>query len=383
MSELRRSGAHMAAGITLLVTLVTCTLLGCGARKEYAAERVEVERSSWDSLHVDVAFVERAVIGGASPIRADSVLVTVFDADYDTLYSGGPGVAPVPDATLGDRERLMVEVCGVVRRRQICVQESHRASPKRVHVTENITYPSRGDFEEGSYELDFQVERQRFDGGDWELVDSRPVSGYLLAWVDDPEAKERGAVRIPFRQSTGRFNLARQPNYKNFKYYLDSQLLDHTEADVYFDVYAGLGENKVHLASTKKEVHRKTEDEREQEVRYFAEQATEMIIDELGSLPGGSRAYAYVDGWSFNSIARTYEIELEIEWDGPAFDRGHYEIEGTLGIGEDGSNARFRIRAGNRRAVRKWRARTDGEVLMLGGLEVYRERHAATREASG
>lgn len=272
----------------------------------------------------------------------------------------------------------MIEVCGTVRRRQICVQESLRASPKRVSVAEEITYPRRGDFEEGSYDLDFRVERQTFDGEGWELIESPAVQGYLLAWVDDPEAKERGSVRIPFDRPSGRFNLTRHVNYKNFKYYLDSQLMDHQAADVYFDVYAGMGQNKVHLTSTKKEVQRKSDDDREREVRYFAEQVAEMIIDELGSFPGGARAYAYVEEWSFNSIARTYEIEMEIEWDGPEFDRGHYEIEGEVDVDEDGSNARFRIEAGNRRAVRKWRDRTDGEVLMLGRLNVYREDIAST-----
>ena len=360
-----------------MVFLAAAMLLSCGARKEYVADRVDVERSSWDSLFVDIAFAERAVLGGASAITADSVVVTVFNADYDTLYAGSPGFVPVPDSKLGDRERLMVEVCGAVLQREICVQEALRASPKRVNVSEVITYPRQGDLEEGAYELAFRVERQRFGGSEWEHIDSRPVTGFFVAWVDDPEAKERGAVRIPFEHSSGRFNLTRYSNYRNFKYYLDSELLDHQSAQVYFEVYAGLGSNEVRLASTKKEVERKTDDDRELEIRYFAEQATELIIDELGSYPGGARAYAYVEGWSFNSGARVYEIDLEIEWDGPAFDRGHYEIEGTLTVGEDGSNPRFRIESGNRRAIRKWRVGTEGEVLMLGRLDVYQDDYSA------
>ena len=361
------------APVLLLAAAAAAAVIGCGARTEYVVQNLAVERTSWDSLRVDVDFARRAVIGGSSPVEADSVIVVLFDADYDTLFTGGAGAVPVPDGRLGDRERIMLEVCGSVKRRHICVQESLRASPKRLDVSQEITYPRQGDLEEGDYDLSFQVLRREFDGENWEPIDAHGISGHLLAWVDDPKAKTEGAVRIPFRDSRGRFNLARQPNYKNFKYYLDSQLLDEDAAAVYFDVYAGLGGNHIHLSSTRKEVRRKDNDQRELEVRYFAEQAAETIIDELGSFLGTDRAYAYVEDWSYNTISRTYEIELEIEWEGSMFDRGRHEIEGMLDVAEDGSSARYRLRDGNRRALRKWRARTDEEVLMLGRLEVYRD----------
>lgn len=367
--------------IVLLAVAAAAALLGCGARTEYVVHNLAVERTSWDSLRVDVRFARRAVVGGSSPVEPDSVVVALFNEDYDTLFTGGPGLVPVPDARLGDGERVMLEVCGSVKRRDICVQESLRASPKRLDVTQEITYPRHGDLEEGSYDLSFQVLRREFDGEGWERIDPDGISGHLLAWVDDPRAKAEGAVRIPFQDAQGRFNLTRQPNYKNFKYYLDSQLLDEDAASVYFDVYAGLGSNHIHLSSTKKEVRRKDDDERELEVRFFAEQAAEMIIDELGSFLGTDRAYAYVEDWSYNTVSRSYEIELDIEWEGSVFDRGRHEIEGMLDVGEDGSSARYRLRDGNRRAIRKWRARTDGEVLMLGQLEVYRDDFAARAAA--
>lgn len=370
--------AHMLFWKRLLVAVTAGTLLACGARTEYVVQHLEVERTSWDSLHVAVAFAKRAAIGGSSPIEAESTVATVFNSRYDTLYSGPAGLLPLPDPFLGDKERLMLEVCGAVKQREICVQETLRASPKRLHVLEQITYPRNGDVTEGSYDLTFGVERQRFDGDGWETVEAADVKGHLLAWIDDPEAKERGAVRIPFEKASGRFNLERQANYKNFKYYLESELLDHQSADVYFDIYAGLGEHKIRLASTKKEVRRKSDDERAREVRYFAEQAAERVIEELRSALGSGRAYAYIESWSFNAGARRYEIELEMEWEGSVFDRGRHEIEGALEVGENGSDARYRIRSGNRRAVRKWRDRTDERVLMLGDLGSYRDDYTAT-----
>ncbi len=351
---------------------IALLLFGCGARAEYLASSFDVGRMSWDSARVDVAYAERKVIGGGSPIDADSTVITLFNSRYDTLYSGAEGVIPIPDAKLGNRERMMIEACGFVKLRQICVQQSIESSPKKVSVTEKISYPRAGNPEEGSYDLSFQVERREFEGDGWEPIQSNGIRGHLLVWVDDAEAKERGAVRIPFGNPHGRFNLSGLANYRNFKYYLDSELLDHQSARVTFEIHAGLGDKPIPLASTIREVHRKSEEDRENDVRYFAEQATEMIIDELGSYPGDQAARAYVEDWRFNSAGRTYQIELEIVWEGPRFDRGRHELEGTLEIREDGSGAVFRAESGNRRAVRKWRARTDEDTLQLRRLTVYR-----------
>ena len=347
-------------------------LLGCGARTEYLATSLEIDRVDWDSVRVYVSYAARKVIGGDTPIEADSTVITLFDARYDTLYSGAPGTIPVPDAALGNRERLMVEACGLVKRRQMCAQQLLESSPKRLTVAEEIMYPRAGDLEEGSYDFSFGVERPAYDGEGWERIETQDVNGHLLAWVDGPEAKARGVLRIPFSRPSGSFTLSRYSNYRNFKYYLDSALLDHQSAKVTFEIHAGLSEAPVRLASTTKEVHRKSDDDRALEVRYFAEQATEMIIDELGSYPGSRSAFAYVQDWQFTSMDRSYLIELEVEWDGPRFDRGRHEVEGVLQVREDGSGAAFRIESGNRRAVRKWRARTDENTLPLGRLDVFR-----------
>ncbi len=353
------------------LTAVWLLLLGCGARTEYLASSLDIDREGWDSVQVDVAYASRMVIGGGASMEADSTVVTLFNARYDTLYSGAPGIVPIQDAELGDEERLMVEACGMVKRRQICVQESLRTSPKRVSVVDEIFYPRAGDPDEGSYELAFQVERRDFHGNGWESIDGRDVSGRLLAWVDDPEAKTRGIVTIPFSRPNGRFNLSSHPNYKNFKYYLDSELLDNESARVTFEVHAGLDGVPFHLASTTKEVKRKTEDDREREVRFFAEQATEKIIDELDLDHQRGAVIAYVEDWRFDSADRHYVIEIEIEWEGRRFDRGHHRIEGAVEVGEDGSDAIFQIESGNRRAARKWRSRMDSYTLQLGGLDVH------------
>ena len=370
-----RRGVLLKAGLASAILLF---LVGCGARTEYLATNFDIERLGWDTVRVEVNYAARTVVGGANSIEADSTVITVFDSRYDTLYSGAQGIVALPDALLGDRERLMIEACGLVKRRQICAQQYLESSPKRVSVAEEIRYPFAGRFEEGSYDLSFLVDRRNFDGDGWERIAAREsVSGHLLVWVNDPEAKTRGAVRIPFSGTSGRFDLRRYSNYRNFKYYLESELLDHQAASVTFEIHAGLSDAALPLASTEKEVRRKTDDIRALEVRHFAEQASEMIIDELGSSSSRRAAYAYVIDWRFTSMDRKYHIELELEWDGSRFSRGRYELVGTLEVGEDGAGAAFHLESGNRRAIRAWRDRNRRDTLQFRRFDVYREDVAA------
>lgn len=350
---------------------------GCGARHEYRAERLFVSQSSWDSVRIDVSFARRTAIGGAAPVQPDTVVISIFDASYETVYAGTPGRIALPDHRLGDRERLTVEACGTVKSRQICIQEMLRASPKRLTMEEEILYPAGSDLAEGRYEFTFQVERQAYDGRTWEQVEAEGVDGYVLAWVDAGEAGRKGVVRFPFTAPQGRFDLSRQENYKNFRYYLDSELLDEERAEVKFEVYAGLSSHPQRLTTVSKEVLQKTEDERADDVRYFVEQATERLIDELSSFLGGRRAMAYVEEWDYNRSSRTYRVTMEADWEGSFFNRRDFEIDGELAVNEDGSNAVFRITSGNRRALRRWRERSDGDEMHLGTLEVFREGRSA------
>ena len=368
--KLSGESESMKAGSTILILLLAVQHVGCGSRKEFRASELELERTSWDSVYVDVSFERREVIGGARAVSADEVLVMVFDEEYNTLYTGSAGLLTIPDRLLGDREKITLEACGEVKSRQICVQRIVSASPKRLRMTGDLDYPAGDDFARGSFDFSFRAERERFDGAGWERISSPEVQGRLVAHVDGEEARERGAVSIPFSRSDGSFDFSRDPNYRNFKYYLESALLDHQAASVRFEVHAGLGARTELIASVEKNVHLKTRSERADDVRYLVEQALEMIIDELGSFLGARQAIAYVEEWTYDKRSRSYRVEMEAEWEGPMFDRGHYEMEGTLQVREDGSGASFRFSSGNSRARRRWRHRTDADVLPLGKLDV-------------
>lgn len=359
----------MGRDVTVALVLIGAVLAtaGCGARREYYISHLAVEQAGWDTLRVDVDFARRTAIGGAREFTPDTATVQVFDRAYRSLYSGAPGAIPIPDERLGDREPLLVEICGIVEGRSICVQEQERASPKRIHVDQHIEYPEGGDYDRGRYDLAFRAERRRFDADGWEPLHRIPdVSGYLLARVD---SQEDGRVKVPFTTSRGRFDLARHENYRDFKYYLDSRLLDEQQARVHFDVYAGINGQVARLASVEKRVELKTEEERREEVRVYAEQATERVVDELSSFLGGRRAVAYVDTWDFDPASRRYRVQMEVQWRGSFFRGDRYELHGELEVDEDGSQARFRVRSGNRDALRRWRDRVDADVLDLGTLD--------------
>lgn len=366
LSSSIRGGLPIRRGATAVSLLIA--LAACGGRTEYLISELDLNRASWDTVQVDVSFAKRTAIGGRTMIQPDSVVVMLFDAAYDSIYVGPPGAIPVPDKRLGDRERVTLEACGIIRARQVCVQDVVRSSPKRIDLDADIEYPTGSDLTKGRYTFSFAVERQQLHEDTWESIDAEDVSGYMQVWVDDEEAREEGQLRVPFERRRGSFDLSTRPNYRDFRFYLDSQMLDEDTAHVHFAVFAGLGETINQLATVRKEVFWKSEDEREEDVRYFVRETAERLVEELGSFLGGRRAVAYVDDWEFDEQRQLYVVEVEVQWEGTLFDRGDYEIEGILEVREDGSNALFELIDANRRGERRWRRRADDRTMRLGEL---------------
>lgn len=356
---------------TSLPTLVLAGMLlvsACGPRTEYRVADLSIQRHGWDSLRVDVAFASETAIGGRKPVEPDRVEVILYDQDYVSLYSGQPGVVPVPDQQLGSRERLTIEACGSVRGRQVCVQDVLRASRKRLEVDPEVEFPLDEEMTSGRYEFTFRAQRLASESEDWQPISPADVKGFLRVWVENSEVRERGAIDVPFERTSGSFDLSRSSDYRDFSFYLESQLLDRDTAFVHFDIYAGLGGAPERLTSVRQEVYWKSEDEREEDVRYFARIAAERIVDELGSFLGGRNAIAYVDDWDFDSRRRQYRLQLEIRWEGSFFDRGRFALEGMLAVSGDGRDATFERTDANRRAERRWRSRVGEDILPLGDL---------------
>ncbi len=335
---------------------------GCTWDAEYVVARFEVTPVNWDTLRVAVTFGHLPRFGKPQGAEPEQVEVFAFDGAYDTLYAGQGPLIPIPDARLASREQVLVEVCGTFGRQRVCEQQALTASPKRLHVRPEITYPERGRLEQGRYAFEAEVERQTFGADVWEPIPwTRPVRGHLLAYLD---GQREQAIRIPFTRPEGRFDLTRYPAYRDYRYALDTRLLDEEEVVIRFDVWAGLGEEVEPVASVEKHIRPKTRAERTYDVASFAEQAATQILDRLG-VEERRRVRAYIDGWEYNKLNRRYRIEVEVQWGGSAFGRGRYRLNGLLEVGEDGQDGRFTVLRSNRRAEHRWEEVLKAPVLAL------------------
>ncbi len=354
------------------IALGGLAVVGCQQGPEYAFEQLDLQRYGWDSLSVAAQFNEQLLLGRTRPIEPQEVVVYLFNASYDTLYAGDGRLVPIADRELGNRERLMLEVCGRFAVMTVCEQEAVTASPKRLRVDHDIDYPEGWAFQRGRYELDFTAERQTNDST-WErLGPAKGVEGHLRAYVGD-EAQE--AIKIPFTSRRGRFNLEGKPHFNDFHYHLTSALMDSETAAVHFDIYAGLAGWPVEqVASVMKSVREKTEEERAQEVAYFVDQATEALLVALDLPEMDWFDSPDSTAWTFNTLTDTYRVKMELAWGrrGRLFRRHRaYQLGGVLEVEAQGTNARFTRQTTNERTARYW-AFTIGEpTLPLGTLEPY------------
>lgn len=345
--------------------------LGCQSEPQYVVRTLDVQHQSWDTLTVDVEFGQRTLLGSSQSVEPAAIILYLFNAAYDTLSTDTSLVLTVDDKALGNEERLMLEVCGTFPEARLCEQAALTASPKRFRIEHDIDFPRDLAYERGSYNFRFVVERQAFADTTWErLGPLDEVEGYLLAYVGDQQGKP---VKVPFSRPSGRFDMGSLDHFDDFKYGLRWRLREDRKAQVHFDVYAGFaGQPSVRLASIEKQVRMKTREERELDVRYFAEQAVTQILDRLGLADEDVSARAYIDDWTINELTYTYQIQLDIEWRSDGFFFGReYDVEGVLEVLEDGTDARFRIDDANHRARNRWRGDIGMQSLSLESLDLY------------
>lgn len=337
-------------------------LSSCGAREEIVVSDLVLSHRGWDTLVVDVDFASQTVLGGIRPAAEMNRRIVAFNASYDTLYAGTDPVFAIPDIDLGNQEQVLVEVCGDVKMLRVCEQAVIAASPKRVSLEPDITYPLRKKVFEGSYKLPFVVERLGQDTAWQKINPSAALHGYMQAYV---QGREETAIQLPFSKQRGGFNLAYKQNYKDFKYYLDSALLDNKSANVIFDIYVDLEGFTDAVASTAKEILVKTDEEHKQDIALFVEQAADKLVDRLSPFLRRKSNTVYIDRWAYNTFEKAYSVEMEVEWRGALFNRSQYSIKGVLEISETGEEATFRYVDGNKRARQRWNSRVDGEVMDL------------------
>lgn len=336
-------------------------LVGCGAREEIVVSHLSLTHRGWDTLAVEVSFASKTVLGGTQPAQHDTMHIVAFNASYDTLYAGSEATFAVTDTDLGNEEPILVEVCGNVKALRVCEQVTTQSSTKRVTLEPDITYPLRKKVFEGEYKLPFVIER--LEDSTWTAIKpTDSMQGYMKAYVN---GKEEQAIQLPFSQQRGGFNLAYKNNYKNFKFYLDSALLDEKSATVIFDVYVDLEGFEEPVGSVAKDIALKSDEEHKQDIALFVEQAADRLVDHLSPFLRRKKNVVYIDRWTYNTFKKMYAVEMEVEWQGMMFNRRTYKLSGMLEVYEDGERATFRYVEGNRLARQRWQARVDGEVLDL------------------
>ncbi len=369
----RRFIANLDVGMARIRRVVcpvalVCVLLGTGCRlePEVIVTRLEVQRPSWDHLQISIAFARVDPLGRKTAVVPDTLQVHLFDAGFDTLYAGGDTLVAVPDAELGSEERLLLEVCGAYGHARVCEQRALTASPKRLQVSSRLDYPVDETYERGRYELVYTLERPRFGGDGWEPVHrTRPLDGYFRAYVG---ADERASVRVPVRFVRGQFDLSRLENYRDFKYALQSKLFEGKEAEVHFDLYAGLRGLERPVDRIARRIVKKSEAERMAEVGHFVEQAATKLVERLGL--GHVGAYVFIEGWTYDLATRTYHVDLSLQWR-RGWLRRWATLEGRLVVPEAGGEAVFHLRDDpQEEARRQWETHVAGEELVLDSLAI-------------
>lgn len=358
------------AWVCVLVVLLL-GMAGCGSPDRFAVEDLRVERSGWDTLDVAARFSRTGPMGGASVVVPDLVSVTLFDEAYDTLYAGSLGRFALFDENLGSEERLLLEVCGYLGKQMTCEQESLAASPKRATAEYEVTFPqdSTNGFERAYVESRILLERQIHGAEGWERFEpSGRREIFVDTWVErSPEAR----LKLPVSRRGQRFILPRYSGYRDFRYAIQSSMLDVDSAAVNFDLYVRLSRDALRVDSRQIVLRQKSSSEREAEMQALVERAGGQVLDALEGFFGIRRAYVFINDWSYTSLDRVYQAEFELHWQAGL--RGAWsDLTGEMQVRSDGELGTFTLIRASERAEERWVQRVEGTVLELNHL--YPER---------
>jgi len=360
-----RSSDHMKTLIlkaSLLIVALVC-FTGCDNASHFYVGSLEVNRSGWDSLFVRSEFVSDPKLGVGTSVFPDVISFTVFDAAYDTLYTGDSGAISISDKDLGNSERLLVEVCGYFQQRTACDQRAFTASPKRALAQYEVLYPedSTG-FERGRIETSVSFERQISSSTEWESI--RPSSRKELFVEVYEEANPASSVRIPVGRSNLRFIMSRYAGYRDLRFNIQSSMMDADTAAVHFDLYVRLGDDPMLVESETVVLRQKTERERQAEVRLIVERAGSQVLERVSGFFGVRRAYVFVNDWTYESLDRAYKADFEIHWQ-DSF-RGEWsDMTGEVHVRVDGTLGTYTMRRASERAEDRWLARVGQATFEL------------------
>lgn len=335
---------------------------------DIAVSRIDVTRTGWDTLAVEASFVKQSAIFVRRDVAPGAVSVTVYSAAFDELYAGDGRRIVVQDQVLGDRERLLIEVCAYFDGEEVCGQEAVQTSPKRMRVAHRIAYPDSADLARGRYSLRFVYERQHPEEETWERIPYRSrlysrMRVYVPGYDED-------AVELAIKDASGSFNLRGAPGFNDFHYRLATALRDTVSTTVQFDIYAGFKPEPIgRVASIAQLVQGVSGKARWREVVRLSELAAAALVTAL--TPGGEVEAQLPDTmrWDYNHLTRTYRVALDVRWRRARSPHRTYHLKGMLRVDMADHRAQFTLMSTTGLTARLWRRRIGESTLDLPSLQ--------------
>ena len=361
----RRNGQLAGLLVVGLFAISIVWLAGCQDLDSLSVETLEMDRIGWDSLDVSARFHRDAPLSAGGPVAPDLITVTLFDEAYDTLYVGGLGRFAVFDENLGNEERLLLEVCGYFGEQVACDQQSLQASPKRATADWKLTFPqdtTRIEYDRAYVESRVVLERQAFGSDVWQRFEpSSRKEIYLDAWVlGHADSK----LRLPVVRRGQRFILPRYTGYRDFRYAIQSSMLDADSAAVRFELHVRLSRQAVLIDTKDVVLRQKSVSEREAEVQALVERAGAQVLDALEGFLGVRRAYVFINDWNYTPLDRRYTAEFELHWQ-EGFRGSWSDLTGVMQVRSDGDLGTFTFMRGSERGEERWVQRVGKDVMEL------------------
>ena len=358
---------HMIRPSRLLsvLLLVGLLLVGCSEQGELQVASLEVDRVGWDSLDVTVRFRHVSLLGSGEAMTPDLVTVTLFDEAYDTLYTGPQGRFAVYDENLGSAERLMLEVCGYQASHVACGQELMTASPKRAVAEWELEFPQDStstEYDRAYIESRVDLERQVYGTQEWQRFE--PSSRKEIFVEASVEGADASRLRMPLVRRGQRFILSRYSGYRDFRYAIQSSMLDADSAAVRFDLFVRLSRNAVPVGSKTVVLRQKSESEREAEMQELVERAGGQVLDAIEGFFGIRKAYVFINDWSYAPLEKRYDAEFELHWQEGL--RGAWsDMSGRLQVRSDGDLGTVTLIRASQRAQERWDQQVGQSFLEL------------------
>ena len=365
MTKFNRTILLKTFGVAFGLLISGLFLTACNRGPDFHVSAVELYQTSWDTISVSLSFEESDAIGKRVPVVPESTWVSVFGAEYDTLYTGSGSIIGIPDIELGDQEEILIEGCGLLNARRACEQKSVFASPKRMEATSSVSFPENDAFDRGTYRFDYELFRKNFRRETWSLIrPNRQPGTFVKTFVNGFAAD---ALEIPVRRSRNRFIVTRFDKYRDFRFNINSRLMDTDSAQVHFELYALLSDEPVRTSSDTVVVRARSQQERLDDLALLVELAGGDILTRLGGFFGLRRAYVFINDWSYQALTKMYTAEIEMHWQS-SFQSEWFDMIGSLQIKSDGTRGQFEWLQGSQTAERKWFSELKGSTIRFDSL---------------